>query len=216
MRGVGEVYRAYASGELEDDDEVAVAHADGEHGYRPSSDALVDVRATLDAAVGTGVVPAATARRVLERLAATFYADRLLARALDPADEDERRLLAWLPANRVDRKREDALALLRRLRDDLAAGLAPVRPAWTLQRTRVWEAALRQVDPAPAGGDPDAALSPWARQDALDEARARYGLERPEDVARWLSARGLDPGDLEAAAAQLAAQRARLPRADAL
>ena len=28
MRGIGEVYRAYADGTLEDDDEVAVAHAD--------------------------------------------------------------------------------------------------------------------------------------------------------------------------------------------
>jgi hypothetical protein len=218
MHGVGEVYRAYAAGELEDDDEVAVAHADAEHGYRPTSDALVDVRATLDAARRAGVVTAATADRVLERLAATFYAERLLARALDPADDGERRLLAWLPAGRVERKREDALALLRRMRDDLAAGLAPVRRDWTLQRTRVWEEARRQVETAPAGGDPDAALSPWARQDALDEARARHGLERPEDVARWLAEQGLDPDDLEAAAGRLAADRthARLPPADAL
>ena len=145
MRGVGEVYRAYAEGELEDDDEVAVAHAGAEHGWKPTSDALVDVRATLDAAVNAAVVPAATATRILERLRATFYADRLLLGALDRDDEDERRLREWLPGRRVERKRTDAVALLRRLRD----GIAPVRPDWTLQRTRVWEAARQRVGERP-------------------------------------------------------------------
>ena len=50
MRGVGDVYRAYAEGMLEDDDEVAVAHTDAEHGFRALSDSMVDVRATLEKA----------------------------------------------------------------------------------------------------------------------------------------------------------------------
>ena len=55
MRGVGDVYRAYAEGVLEDDDEVAVAHTDAEHGFRALSDSMVDVRATLEKAVATVV-----------------------------------------------------------------------------------------------------------------------------------------------------------------
>jgi hypothetical protein len=148
MRGVGEVYRAYASGELEDDDEVAVAHADAEHDWRPVSDALVDVRATLAAAEEAGAAPTATAARVLERLKTTFYADRLLLAALDPDDDEEAALRAWLPGNRVERKRDDALALLRQLRD----GSEPVRPDWTLQRTRVWEAARQRLAQRPMIG----------------------------------------------------------------
>ena len=58
MRGIGEVYRAYADGSLEDDDEVAVAHGDARDGFRPVSDAMVDVRATLEAAVAEGIVAA--------------------------------------------------------------------------------------------------------------------------------------------------------------
>ena len=54
MRGVGEVYRAYADGTIEDDDEVAVAHADAEYGFRALSEAMVDVRATLASAVARG------------------------------------------------------------------------------------------------------------------------------------------------------------------
>jgi len=48
MRGIGEVYLAYADGSLEDDDEVAVAHGDAAEGFRAMSDAMVDVRATLE------------------------------------------------------------------------------------------------------------------------------------------------------------------------
>lgn len=148
MRGSGDVYRAYAGGDLEDDDEVAVAHADAEHGWRPTSDALVDVRATLDAAVRAAVVPAPVALRVLERLRATFYADRLLRGILDGDDEDERRLREWLPGNRVERKRADAAALLRLLGDEID----PVRVDWTLERTRVWEAARQRLEQRPMIG----------------------------------------------------------------
>jgi hypothetical protein len=148
MRGVGGVYRLYARGELEDDDEVAVAHGGAEHGWRPTSDALVDVRATLAAAVRAQVVPSAAALRVLERLRATFYADRLLLAVLDRDDEDEQRLREWVRGNRVERKRADAVALLHELR----AGVAPVRPDWTLQRTRVWEAARQRLEERPMIG----------------------------------------------------------------
>lgn len=148
MRGSGDVYRLYAAGELEDDDEVAVAHGGAEHGWRPASDALVDVRATLAAAVQAQVVPAGAARRVLERLRATFYADRLLLGALDREDADERRLREWVPGNRVERKRTDAVALL----EELRAGVEPFRPGWTLARTRVWEAARQRLEERPMIG----------------------------------------------------------------
>ena len=116
MRGVGDVYRAYADGVLEDDDEVAVAHADAEHGFRALSDAMVDVRATLAAAVAAGVVDGATADRSWRRVKATFYAERALVAALDRGDEEHERLRAWLPDGRVERKREDAFELLRAIR----------------------------------------------------------------------------------------------------
>src|SRR5437868_2189694 len=76
MRGVGEVYRLYAEGVLEDDDEVAVAHGDAESGFVPLCDAMVDVRATLRAAVADGVVTGETASEIAARVKATFYPRR--------------------------------------------------------------------------------------------------------------------------------------------
>ncbi|HYO73072.1 MAG TPA: TfuA-like protein, partial [Archangium sp.] len=56
MEGVGEIHEAFASGALEDDDEVAVVHADAEEGYQPLSEAMVNIRATLQAAQGARVL----------------------------------------------------------------------------------------------------------------------------------------------------------------
>ena len=74
MRGVGEVYRAYADGVLEDDDEVAVAHAGAEDGFRPISDSMVDIRATLERR-GVERDRDASRRppRSLREIKATFY-----------------------------------------------------------------------------------------------------------------------------------------------
>ena len=169
MRGVGTVYRAYADGVLEDDDEVAVAHAGTEHGFRALSDAMVDVRATLAAAVGAGVIHEGTADGLVARIKSTFYAERALVAALDRADEEHELLRAWLPGRRVERKREDALELLRAIRRDLDDGLEPFRPTWTLQRTRYWEEARRSVEVA--GSDEPGPTADAALDAVLDEVR---------------------------------------------
>src|ERR1700693_6209837 len=46
MVGGGAIFEAYRDGVLEDDDEVAVAHALAENCYRTGSDAMVNIRAT--------------------------------------------------------------------------------------------------------------------------------------------------------------------------
>jgi hypothetical protein len=169
MRGVGHVFRAYADGVLEDDDEVAVAHANDDHGFRALSDAMVDARATLAAAVGAGVICEGTADALVARIKSTFYAERALVAALDREDEEHERFRAWLPDGRVERKREDALELLRAIRRDLDDGLEPFRPTWTLQRTRYWEEARRSVEVA--GGDETGPTADAALDAVLDEAR---------------------------------------------
>jgi hypothetical protein len=180
MRGIGEVYRAYADGTLEDDDEVAVAHADADHAFRPTSDAMVDVRATLDAAVANGIVAAETAAEIVARLKAAFYARRLLVGALDRDNAEHERLRRWLPEGWVRRKRDDALALLRTVAHDLEAGLEPVRPAWMLQHTRAWEDTRRSVELATEGQAE--ATAAWVADEeleaVLDEVRLDPDLYR--------------------------------------
>jgi hypothetical protein len=173
MLGIGDVYRAYADGTLEDDDEVAVAHADADHAFRALSDAMVDVRATLDAAVASGVVTEETAAEISARVKATFYAQRLLVSALDRGDAEHERLRAWLPEGRVWCKRDDALAMLRAIAIDLEADLEPARPTWTLQRTRAWDDMRRSVELAAKGqsGPTPARVADEELEAVLDEAR---------------------------------------------
>jgi hypothetical protein len=122
------------------------------------------------------------------RVKATFYAERALVAALDRDAEEHERLGAWLPGRRVERKREDALALLRAIRHDLDEDLAPFRPLWTLQRTRYWEEARRSVELAESG-------EPGPTADATLEAlldEARLDAEEPdvgETTARELGRR---------------------------
>ncbi len=113
VRGVGAIYRGFASGRLRADAEVAVAHLPGEWGYQPVSVALVDVRDALARARRAGVVTAAAARSLVATAARTFYADRTwdgLTATLPAAPRA--RLTAWLTATRPSRKADDARELL--------------------------------------------------------------------------------------------------------
>jgi hypothetical protein len=145
MEGVGAIYEAFASGALEDDDEVAVVHAAAEEGYRPLSEAMVNIRATLQAAERAGVL-GQQPRATLEQLAkGLFHADRswpgLLQKGqragLEAAGlEACRRFVA---EHRVDQKRLDALALLHALHAKLEAGLPPKQTRYPFAHTDSWE-----------------------------------------------------------------------------
>ncbi|MFP2912379.1 TfuA-like protein, partial [Pyxidicoccus sp. 3LFB2] len=155
MEGVGEIFAAFHRGELEDDDDVAVAHGASEDGWRPLSEAMVNISATLSAA-WLGQVVREETRNTLERVAKSlFYMERawpvVLARGARegvPASELEA-LKAWLPTGRVDQKKADALALLRTMRERLDAGLSPKKVAFPFQHTDAWEEARRRAGRLP-------------------------------------------------------------------
>jgi hypothetical protein len=147
MRGIGEVFEAYASGRLEDDDEVALVHAPAESGYRPLSVPMVNVRATLAAAAAAGIVTEATRAQLVARVKALFYADRDYRRMLADAKaaglptEELDALAAWLPAGQVDVKRADALAMLRAMRGEPPSSDAP---RFHFEETTYWEALRKE------------------------------------------------------------------------
>ncbi|RKH60851.1 TfuA-like protein [Corallococcus llansteffanensis] len=145
MEGVGTVYDAYQSGRLEADDEVAVTHGAAEDGFRATSEAMVNVRATLHAAERAEVISPGS-RAILERRAKSlFYPDRRyptvlsLAEAEGVASAEVEALRAFLPTGRVNPKRQDALELLRILRERTAQGLEPKQVRWHFERTDAWE-----------------------------------------------------------------------------
>src|SRR5205823_983384 len=85
MEGVGSIFEAYRTGALEDDDEVAVAQAPAELGFRALSDAMVDIRHTLELAVEASVLTAPIAAALESIAKALFYPDRRYSRVLQAA-----------------------------------------------------------------------------------------------------------------------------------
>lgn len=166
MQGVGRIFEAYRSGvfapyfgeAFEDDDEVAVVHGPPETGYVAVSEAMVNIRCTLTRAEHEGVI-GANARDALARLAKDHYYpdrsyDRLLARASKQhVPEDELQALGeWLGHNnRVNQKREDALAMLEAMRRFVTAEDRPKSVDYAFEHTTLWDrvmASLESVDNA--------------------------------------------------------------------
>ena len=149
MEGVGAIFEAFRDGSLEDDDEVAVAHAGPDFGFKSASEAMVDIRFTLGRALDAGVI-GAEAYALLESTAKElFYPERNYAVIMEraagrgAADDELLRLREWLPSGRASLKRADALAMLRVIRERLATGLEPKRVKYTFENTSMWESAWR-------------------------------------------------------------------------
>jgi hypothetical protein len=158
MRGVGGIYGAYRDGELTDDDDVAVAHGPAASGHRTVSEAMVNVRATLSAAVARGVVPAETATEIARVAKARFYAERdwptIVADArragISPAAVGalETDLASHGP---VDQKRRDAIEMLEVIARDVEGGWTPAAPTFEWEDTSAWELLVRtESGPPPA------------------------------------------------------------------
>jgi hypothetical protein len=153
MVGVGEIFAAFARGDLEDDDEVAVAHGDAASGFRACSEAMVNIRATLRAAQAQGVIAERTSVELCERAKALPYDRRDLRAVLacPAAGLDVRevtRLLAWLPHGRVDQKRADAMALLHQLAELDRAGWPERRANFLMAETDPWIALRNRTEEA--------------------------------------------------------------------
>jgi hypothetical protein len=152
MRGVGRVYQAVKDGTLDRDDEVAVAWEEGPDGYRALSDAMVSIRATLEAASGARIISDATSELLAAAGAGLFYRMRNWPALLDTgkavgADPAELTALSrWLPGGRVDRQADDAAAMLRQMRDFLGGSPDPLRVPWTVANTTRWLAAKDHAD----------------------------------------------------------------------
>lgn len=149
MEGVGEIYAAFASGALEDDDEVAVAHAAREDGFRVASDAMVNIRATISAA--SGALSRDTATALVAIAKGLFYPDRHFARILELGREaglsshELDRIRTFLRTGRIDQKRRDAITALELVRGRLEEGISPKSVTYRFEHTDAWDYMLKHT-----------------------------------------------------------------------
>jgi len=132
MIGVGEVYEMYASGTLEDDDEVAAVHTDADSSYRLLSDSMVTIRATLQQPFATGVVSSEEAALLIASQKARHFHERSFDAVIQTAGDELEfpgarldKLRALFRDHRVDLKADDARLLLHTMRE-LPTGQPPI------------------------------------------------------------------------------------------
>lgn len=150
MVGIGAIFDAYRTGQLDADDEVAVVHGPAESGFRELSTALANLRFGLRRAVERGILSAASEAVLLATAQRRFYADRSWKTLfLDGknqgavAREEILALQAWVVHESPNQKRDDAIAVLTRMSADLSAGIAPFSPAFAFEPTDPWDHAER-------------------------------------------------------------------------
>ncbi|MBP2231232.1 hypothetical protein J2847_004544 [Azospirillum agricola] len=165
MVGVGAVFEAFRDGRLDDDDEVTIVHGPAELGYPATSEAMVNIRATLERAAEQGVLAPRARDALLRRAKELYYPERsypalLESVAADDLPQAERAAFQdWLPAGRVDQKRLDAQAMLRAIADLLRKPFEPRRVTYRFEPTDAWEQVSRRLGHQVAAAMP-AALPP--------------------------------------------------------
>ncbi|MFI9237380.1 TfuA-like protein [Streptomyces sp. NPDC053079] len=124
VTGVGRVFEAYASGAVDADDEVALVY--DPRTLHASSEPLINLRFAVRAGVDAGRVDATVAERFLEIAKSLYFTSRtvpavlrLLGAELGGGGAAVAELARFLAEEAPDTKREDALALLGRMRQDL-------------------------------------------------------------------------------------------------
>lgn len=120
MIGVGNIYGWYRDGSIEDDDEVAVAT--NPDTYEPVSLPLVNIRQTFLAARGDGLLEREVYEKLMEIAKAMHYPLRSYLGISKQAEKEgvltssrAEKLLCYCKNNEIDIKKEDAVAVIRKV-----------------------------------------------------------------------------------------------------
>ena len=223
MVGVGRIFGWYRDGVVVDDSEVALLHADAEHGWRPLTVPLVNVRHVAERARAARVLGRDAARMLVEAAEALFYQERTWPRLLEqvrPRWSESVRAAwdAWFPRGAEDLKRLDAIACLQAAAELVASGAptlvgARQSPSSLVRRRRLVDDvtrvgggevssgrvldALREAPDAvelAEAGLRRALLAGWARTLGLNVTAG----EVAEEEAAWWEQRGVAPERREA------------------
>jgi hypothetical protein len=218
MEGVGKVFEAFRDGVYNDDDEVAVAHAAAEHGFRSLSDAMVNVRDALAEAERRGLISPATAEALVLGAKKLFYPNRSWPRIFQMGRDqnlpavDMAALEAFVVAERPNLKRADAARLLNQLAAE-GPTVSVGKPLFAFESSWFWKKlmateerrrdALRPCT-AQAGSVDQAALvrhvRAWSpqREELLRAALLLYLIDRYENPPTTEAAPVTDNGSTPA------------------
>lgn len=122
MKGIGNIFDFYHQGIINDDDEVTILHKNETQNFEPVTDAMVNIRATLESAVKNKIIDDSIKKIIENRAQNIFYQKRTLKKACEIAKgntanaEEIEKLLEWSNnGGYVDQKKLDAITLLKQI-----------------------------------------------------------------------------------------------------
>jgi hypothetical protein len=120
MVGIGRVYEEYATGRVDADDEVAIVY--DTESLRPLSEPMINFRIAVADGIAAGRVDPTAGECFLRSAKALYFPQRTVHNALravrvELGDEVAGELARYFAEEAPDAKRDDALQLLRAIRD---------------------------------------------------------------------------------------------------
>lgn len=135
MVGVGRIFEDYATGQRNDDGDVALLHGPAELSYMPLTVPIVNVDATLARAQELGLLSKIDSLNISQAARRIFFKDRDWAQIAKVAEFDPGLLRSITRQAWVDQKRIDALQLLDLIKKPMAV---PSAKTWTFNEISVW------------------------------------------------------------------------------
>lgn len=143
MLGVGAIFQDFASGKLEDDDEVAVVHGNLDEAYVNHSEAMVNLRYGLLSAVEAGVLDSAQMAELVAYAKAQFYPNRcwdgIFFHAQQSGMPCSKNLEEFINSNTPNQKRDDAIAVLEAIAACFAENRPAAPPTFHFEQTHYWD-----------------------------------------------------------------------------
>jgi hypothetical protein len=145
MEGIGAIYKAFADGFLEDDDEVTVIHGPDILGFPILSEAMVNIRRTLRDAAEAQTITDSENQLLLKIAKQLHYKERTYRNILSIAAQQglEKGRIAqlgyWLENFRQDQKMIDALELIANILNKLNYKSEKKQVLYTFESTAIWE-----------------------------------------------------------------------------
>jgi hypothetical protein len=191
-----------------DDDEVAVLHGPAELGYPATSEAMVNIRATIAVALSAGVISRGTTTALVVLAKRRFFKERSFETLLSDAragrlpEAELTAFAGWLPRGRVDQKAADAHALVERIATLLQNPEPAPPPNFVFEATESWLELVEAIAPGSSeSGERGASIAELEETLLLDPELRRRILRRVLDdllERREAQRRGLAADDWRA------------------
>ena len=151
MRGVGKIFEMFVEQDLEDDDEVAVLHGPAELGFPALTDAMVNIRLTLQKAKTENILSPIHAENGTHFMKSLFYKNRSRHLLMDYyfnqlRAEEFLKFQEWYENNFIDQKQLDAFKLIEILEHSINNVKDQQSVNYTFYKTSFFKKMFTEVD----------------------------------------------------------------------